>query len=224
MTSTHTADRTGARVRPLAPLAGALLFAAAYLLLSPVVSLLGAGPAPLPDAPAEDIAAFARANPGVSIATAVMQTLSIIGLVIVITGQTTRVAGPRRRRVTIAAGALAVAGMAVTNITLVSSTLLAPNLTDETIAVFRQVSFFAGGVVHVVALGVFVLLVTQSRSWTRPVRVFGIIAAVPAVLSILSLAWYYASVALPVGRVLCMVALIIAGVSLLRRKSPVAAG
>jgi len=45
------------------------------------------------------------------------------------------------------------------------------------------------------------------------------VAGVPAVLSVLSLLWFYASVLLPLGRLLCMTWLVVAAVSLLRGRS-----
>ena len=43
------------------------------------------------------------------------------------------------------------------------------------------------------------------------------IAAVPALLAVTSLAWFYASVLILLGRLLCMVWTVAAGVALIRR-------
>jgi hypothetical protein len=78
-------------------------------------------------------------------------------------------------------------------------------------------------VVNVVTLGVFVvgaaLLLGRERLFGAPTRWFGFVAGGIAVLSVLSLAMYYASIALPVGRVLSMVWTIVAGVVIIRRSS-----
>lgn len=95
--------------------------------------------------------------------------------------------------------------------------------TADTLVTARNVTFIAGGVVHVVALGLFVGFLSQLPGWTRPVRVFGLIAAIPAVLSIASTMWFYASVLLPAGRLLCMVWLVVGGISVLRGRTTVAA-
>jgi hypothetical protein len=89
----------------------------------------------------------------------------------------------------------------------------------DTVVTLRGVGFYTGGATHVVALGLFVLLVSRAEGRTRPVTVMGWIAGVPAVLSILSVLWFYASPFLPVGRLLCMVFLIVLGVSLARGRS-----
>ncbi|MGH8964360.1 MAG: hypothetical protein ACRDXB_03385, partial [Actinomycetes bacterium] len=55
-----------------------------------------------------------------------------------------------------------------------------------------------------------------SRTFGAGVRRFGAVAAVCAVLSIASLVLYPASILLPVGRVLCMLWTITAGVAMAR--------
>jgi hypothetical protein len=76
-------------------------------------------------------------------------------------------------------------------------------------------------VVAVVTLGVFVLgsamLLGRERLFGAPTRWFGLMAGGIAVLSVLSLVIYPASIALPVGRVLSMVWTIVTGVGVYRR-------
>jgi hypothetical protein len=57
---------------------------------------------------------------------------------------------------------------------------------------------------------------TPPRPWSSPTRWFGYVAGGLATLSVLSLAFYYASVLLPVGRVLAMVWTVIAAIVLAR--------
>lgn len=57
----------------------------------------------------------------------------------------------------------------------------------------------------------------RERLFGNPTRWFGFVSGGIAMLSVLSLAIYYASVALPVGRVLSMAWTISAGVVVYRR-------
>jgi hypothetical protein len=77
--------------------------------------------------------------------------------------------------------------------------------------------------VHVAVLGLFVAAVARRPGWTRPVAVFGLVAAAPAMLSPVSTVWFPASVLLPIGRLLCMAWAVAAGVSLLRGRTRTAA-
>lgn len=71
-----------------------------------------------------------------------------------------------------------------------------------------------------VALGLFVGLLSLLPGWPRSVTILGVVAAILAVLSIASTVWFYASILLPVGRLLCMLWLVLAGILLLRRRQP----
>ena len=99
--------------------------------------------------------------------------------------------------------------------------LVAGSASEATVDALRQANFYAGGVVTVVALGVFVLgaaLVLGRRGAIgRGARWFGVVAGALATLSVLSLAIFYATPLLPIGRVLCMVWTIVATVQLVRR-------
>jgi uncharacterized membrane protein len=99
--------------------------------------------------------------------------------------------------------------------------VLASSADETTVAVLRQASFYAGGVANVVLLGVFVfgsaLVLGRERLFGKPTRWFGFVAGTLAMLSVLSLAIYYANVFLPVGRVLSMVWTIVAAIAVYRR-------
>ena len=73
-----------------------------------------------------------------------------------------------------------------------------------------------GGFLHVMSLGMFVWL-TRTAFPGRGIRILGVVAAVPALLSVASLAWFYASALILLGRLLCMVWTVAAGVALVRR-------
>jgi type IV secretory pathway TrbD component len=98
---------------------------------------------------------------------------------------------------------------------------VAASADDATVDVLRQANFYAGGVANVALLGVFVLgtalALSRDRLFGGGTRWFGLIAGSLAALSVISLAFYYASVLLPVGRLLCMIWTIVAAVVILRR-------
>lgn len=208
--------------RPVSPLLGAIAFLAFYLAVDFAASAVSTGTMPLPGAPADEVYEYFSANTGASILTGVLQTLSVLGLAVVVAGPVTRAgrASGGRRRGALIAGTTAVAAMLVSSGLAITSGVVADSASVDTVVALRNAGFYSGGVVHVVALGLFVLAVTRIRGWTRPVRVMGRIAGVPSVLSIASLLWFYASPLLPAGRVLSMVCLVVAGVSLVRGRTP----
>lgn len=211
------------RRKPVSPLLGAIAFLAFYLAVDFASSAVSTGTMPLPGDPADEVYEYFTANTTASILTGGLQTLSVLGLAVVVVGPATRAGrSVGRRRGAVFAGATAVAAMLVSSGLAVTSGVIAESASVDTVVALRDAAFYSGGVVHVVALGLFVLAVTRIKGWTRPVRVMGWIAGVPAVLSIASLLWFYASPLLPLGRVLSMVCLVVAGVSLVRGRTPAA--
>jgi len=71
--------------------------------------------------------------------------------------------------------------------------------------------------VFLIALGVFVLLASRIPGFGKPVRVFAIVAAVPAIASLVSLAWFQGAALILLGRLLCIAWIISAAVSATRR-------
>ncbi|GAA1659463.1 hypothetical protein GCM10009830_00530 [Glycomyces endophyticus] len=206
------------RTRTTAPLLGAIAFLACYLAVDVAAGAVATGTMPLPGDSPDAVYDYLRANTTASILTGVLQGLSVLGLAVVVAGPATRVGG--RRRAAAAIGAVAVAAMLLSAGLSITTGLVAPSASADTVVALLNAGFYAGGAAHVVALGLFVLVLTGGDAWTRPVRVTGRIAGVPAVLSVLSLLWFYASPLLPVGRLLCMVALVVVGASLARGASP----
>lgn len=207
------------RRRTLSPLIGALIFIVLYLAVSPVAGAFSTGEMPLPGAPAVEVHDYLAVNTIPSLWTGVLQGLSGVGLAIVVAGLSTaaceRNAGLRAiRRV---AGWVAVAAILVSAALSILLGIIAPTAGTDAVDMVRNISFYAGGVVHVVALGIFTLSIGVARRWSRTVRIVAWIAGSLAVLSLLSTVIYYASVFLPVGRLACMVALVVVGVSVLRR-------
>ena len=228
-TAPTSPDRLGSMTgRILSPLIGAAVFLILYLLVSPIAGAFSTGELPLPGSPADEVHDFLAANTTASLLTGLLQGLSGVGLAVVVAGPLTRVAipdaagGPLRTLGRVA-GWVAVAAILISAALSIVLAVIAPTAGTGTVSTVRDLSFILGGVTHVVALGVFVLLsVASVRGWSRLVRVVGWIAGSLAVLSLLSIAIYYASLFLPVGRLACMVALVVAGIGLLRRPGLVA--
>ncbi len=198
----------------------AIGFLAAYLAVSPVSGAFVDRPLPLPGSPASEVAAFYVANPTAVWITAILQIVSVACFAVFVAAL-----APALR----AAGAawLPPVGYLSTTAMVLSSALsgtlavLVPSASDTTVAVLRQASFYAGGVANVVLLGLFVfgsaLVLGRERLFGKPTRWFGFVSGTLAMLSVLSLAIYYANLFLPVGRVLSMIWTIVAAVVVYRR-------
>lgn len=221
-TTPHSARRSDAAATTadvgIAAIVGAAVFLLAYLAVDPVAGALADRSLPF-DGSNTEIAAYYVANPAASVVGAVLQVVSVAGFavfarsVLSILGA----AGARLRAV----AAVSVAAMLLSSAVVVVIAGIAPTVSAEVVGVLRQVSFYAGGVLNVATLG-FVAFATSRILGSRemfgmPMRIFGYVAGTLAMLSVLSIAFYYASVFLPVGRVLSMVWTVVAAVVLIRR-------
>ncbi|WP_163541924.1 hypothetical protein [Occultella kanbiaonis] len=216
------------RTRTLSPLIGALAFLLCYLAVSPIAGAFSVGELPLPGSPPTQVHDYLAANTVPSLLTGLLQGLSGLGLAVVVAGPLTRQAAVDERRGWLAglgriAGWIAVAAILTSAALSIVLALVATTADTDLVSGIRNVSFYTGGVTHVVSLGVFVLAVVASGGLNRSVRVVAWIAGSLAVLSLLSIVIYYASLFLPLGRLTCMVALVVAGVSIARRGSLVTA-
>jgi hypothetical protein len=197
-------------------------FLGAYLAATPVSSAVADRPLPMPNSPAAEVAAYYAANPLAVGLTASLQVVSVACFAVFV-----GFLAPALRAVGAAwlprVGYLSVAAMVVSSALSATLAMVVTSAGDAAVLALRQANFYAGGVVNVVTLGVFVvgaaLLLGRERLFGAPTRWFGFVAGGIAVLSVLSLAIYYASIALPVGRVLSMVWTIVAGVVIIRRSS-----
>ena len=195
-------------------------FLGAFLAAGPVMSAVADRPLPMPDSPVAEVAAYYAANPLAVALTAGLQVVSVACFAVFVgfLAPALRALGagwlPR-------VGYLSVAAMVVSSALSATLAVVVTSASDATVLALRQANFYAGGVVNVVTLGVFVvgsaLVLGRERLFGAPTRWFGVVAGGIAVLSVLSLAMYYASIALPVGRVLSMVWTIVAGVVVYRR-------
>lgn len=187
-------------------IAGSAVFLLAYLAVS-FTGPLADRSLPLPDAPAADVAAYYSANPVATVVVTVLQVVSVLGFAVF-----ARAVGNR------AVAAVSVLAMVVSSVLSVVLAIVAGSASLGAVQALRLGSFYAGGVVNVVTLGVFVFLAAKAFA-SAPTRWFGYVAGALAMLSVLSLAFYYASAFLPVGRVLSMVWTVVAAIVLTRNRA-----
>ena len=214
---------TCATARPMRPaaaaLGGALAFVACYLAVDLVAARVATAPLPLPGAPADEVYAYMTGNAPAVALTALCQLASVAGLLVFVLA-TRRALDPagddRRLHWAQLAGVGAVLLMVASSVLGLVLAATAPTLPVDTVVALRTANFLTGGVLHVMGLGVVVGL-TRTAFPGRGIRVLGVIAAVPALLAVASLAWFYASVLILLGRLLCMVWTVAAGVALIRR-------
>lgn len=203
--------------------AAGVAFLVFYLLVSPVSGVLADRSLPLPTAPAEELLAFYAANSPAVVVAAALQALSVLALGVVVGVVATTVirSAPDKARQLRMVGLLSVAAMLVSALLSVTTAVVAQSGNAAAVEALRMVSFYAGGVVHVGTLGLFVGLATRTLraqgSIGRSVMVLGYVAGALALLSITSLVFYYANAFLPVGRVLSMIWTVAAGVAIGRR-------
>ncbi|WIX98995.1 hypothetical protein QRX60_33740 [Amycolatopsis mongoliensis] len=187
---------------------GAAVFLVAYLAVS-FAGALADRSLPLPDAPAADVAAYYGANPAAAVVVALLQVVSVLGFA-AFAWVVSR--GPAR-----AVAAVSVLAMVVSSALTVVLAIVAGSASLDTVQTLRLGSFYAGGVVNVVTLGIFVVTAANQRVGA-PTRWFGYVAGGLAVLSVLSPAFSFASALLPVGRVLSMVWTVVAAIVLARSR------
>lgn len=198
---------------------GSLVFLLAYLTVDVAHSLLATTERPLPDAPVPAVVDYFAGERSAVLATGLCQLVSVAGLAMFCWGLG-RVAGPDRRRSLVAAAA--VGSMVISALLIIVLAGVGSSASTDTVLLLRDLSFYTGGVVHVVTLGLLVGTVVWSGSsrplTTRPVRWLGTFAASLALLSVLSVGIYYAAAFLPLGRVVSMIWSVSAAVSIARRR------
>lgn len=218
-----TTQRARATAGSTAPTRGGpalILAASCFLLLYLAATFVGPSLAsselPMPTAPIEEAKAWFAEN---QLATAVLGTAQFLS-VCALVGFAIRLKrlAPETSRSTPWA-LLATALMVLASVSMWLLAAIAPDTSLNVVSVLRTGNFIAGGTAHVLALGVFVALVSRLPATTKPIRVFGYIAAVPAVLSVVSLVWFQGAVLILLGRLLCMIWIISAAVSVARRGS-----
>jgi hypothetical protein len=225
--ATHQMHGTGAQHDTAAgrrwPL---ILFAVGFLVLylsnDLVVANLAASTLPLPNAPAAQAQHWFADNPSAAVMTGICQLLSVscLAAFAVTLRRATATADQRAAARKATPWALiAVAGMALSSLLSWLLAAFAGSSSLSTVAGLRTASFIAGGTAHVAALGIFVLLASRIPEFGKAVRVFGVVAAVPAIASLVSLVWFQGAALILLGRLLCMIWTISAAVSATRRIS-----
>jgi hypothetical protein len=216
----HAPTRAPSRTAPVVGVLAAIGFLAAYLAVGPAYDAFADRALPLPGSPASEAAAFYAANPAAVAITAGLQVVSVACFALFVAGL-----APSLRAAGAAwlppVGYLSTAAMVVSSALSGTLAVLVSSVGETTVTVLRQASFYAGGVANVVLLGVFVfgsaLVLGRERLFGKPTRWFGFVGGTLAMLSVLSLAIYYANLFLPVGRVLSMVWAVVAAIVVYRR-------
>lgn len=200
--------------------AAAVGFVALYLSTDFVAPSLASSSLPLPTDPVSDTRDWFATNQLAAVVVGVCQFLSVSCLALFITALSSAVttqqqlAGAAKARPW---GWLAVGLMMLSSALAWLLAVWATSASLDTVSVLRTASFITGGTAHVLALGLFVLLAARIRGMSKPVRVLGYVAAVPAVLSVFSLVVFEASAFILLGRLLCMIWTVSAAVGLARR-------
>ena len=207
-------------------IASAVGFVLLYLGTDFVIPTLASSALPLPNAPLPQVRGWFADNQLAAVMIGACQALSVACLAVFVSlfGR----AAVTARQAT-AAGRARPWGLAAVALMVLSSVLgwvlavLAPSASLDAVFVLRTANFIAGGTAHVVALGVFVVLASRMPGFGRPVRVWGYVAAVPAIVSVVSLVWFQGAAFILLGRLLCMVWTISAAVSITRRRKEIEA-
>ncbi|OXM68537.1 hypothetical protein [Amycolatopsis vastitatis] len=204
---------------------GAIVFLVAYLSVSFVGGALSDRSLPLPDAPAADVAAYYSANLAAAVVVALLQAVSVLGfagfaraIVRVSTAE------PAKARLLAGTAGISVMAMLVSCALSLTLAINAASASSTTVQTLRLGSFYAGGVANVATLGLFVLaaasVLARGRFLGAPSRWFGYVAGTLATLSVLSLAFSYATALLPIGRILSMVWTVVVAIVLARGQRP----
>ena len=210
--------------RSVTGLLAAIGFLLAFLAVGLATDPLADRPLPLPGTPPTEVSAYYAANPLAATISAALQVVSVACFAVFVRylAPVLRQAGPQAARLPMI-GYLSVAAMTLSSLLSGALVLLASSTSPDTVDLLRQASFITGGVVTVVLLGAFVLgasLVLGRRGELGTFgRRFGYVAGSLAMLSLLSLLFFYANALLPVGRVLSMLWTVIVAVQLRRRSS-----
>lgn len=218
-TDTRIAGAIG-RAGGALPIAAACGFALFFVIGILVTPTLASSALPLPNAPADEARTWFVENQLAAIMTGVLQVLSGAWLAVFVT-RVKRIACTPEQMVAVSRatpwGLVAVALVVLSSVFAWVLVALAPTASVETVAMLRTANFISGGTGHVVTLGVFALLASRIPGMTQLVRVLAYVAAVPAVLSLSPLIAFQGASFVLVGRLLCMIWIIAAAVSVVRR-------
>lgn len=194
------------------PWIGGLLFLGGFLATSLAFGVVASRPFPLPTADGETLAEFYRNERAALLVAGACHLISLSGLVLFFRSTRAVIGG----RWTVLAFWGATVSLAATALLTGWAAESASGLSISAIENLVAVTFYVGGVVHVVALGAFVAGILTAANPLRTAKGFcvvGFIAAGAAGASIVSVVVEPAAVLLPIGRVLCMLWILALGVA-----------
>jgi hypothetical protein len=204
---------------------GGVLFAAFFIASLILAGALSSGSLPLPGAPASEVARYYEENRTAVLLSGSLQGLSAASLLVFVPAVAAfaRRAAPGGRalpRVVLGSGTLAgillflsVAFGFVVGFAAEGGTLIL-------VGTFRDLNFLFGGALHIASLAPLLggasLAALRAKALPRWIPPFGLFAAAVALLCLISVFWYPASVFDPIGRLLAFVWSVALGVALLR--------
>lgn len=204
---------------------GGVLFAAFFIASLILAGALSSGSLPLPDAPALEAARYYDEDRTAAILSGSLQALSAASLLAFVPAVAAfvRRAAPGRgalARIVLWGGALAGSLLLLSVLSGFVVGLAAAGGNLALVGTFRDLNFLLGGALHVASLAPFVggasLAALRARALPRWIPPFGLFAAAVALLCLVSVFWYPASVLDPIGRLLSFVWSVAVGVALLR--------
>ena len=202
-----------------------LLFVALFVSGLILGGVLSSAPFPMPGAPPSEVARYYDENRTAVQAAGLLQILSSLALLVFAFRLSTflrSVVGEQGTllRLTSGGGVLAVVLLLTSALLGFVLALTAGWLGLDLVGTLRQANFLTGGTLHVASLGVFVgaasIAARRAKALPHWICWLGIVAAVLAVLSLASLAWFPATFLIPLGRLLSFVWCITAGILLAR--------
>ncbi|GAA5129215.1 hypothetical protein [Pseudonocardia adelaidensis] len=198
-------------------LSGAVVFVVFYLLLDVVHGALTTLPRPLPNAADAEVYRYLTQETAAVAANAAVLLCSAGGLLVFVLAirrvLSIRAVTPVRRGHVF--GLLAVVALVLSALLSLVLAAGASTMSSGTAASVQYAAFLTGGVLHVFCLGLFVGLTARAFE-SRGVRILSLVAVIPAVLSVISLVWFYGAALILLGRVLCMVWVITAAIVVAR--------
>lgn len=202
---------TAATARPV-NIIGALcgpLYVILFFISDTIARPLAKAQPVLPDGPPADMLRYyIESGTAIMVHSAFHVVSAVLLIVFVLTiGRVLAQSAPESgslRQVTVIGGVLSGVLLIISAVISVIATLASGGLDESGAQALRLTNFYTGGTIHVALLGVFAggagLIALKSRPWARGFSWFGIVSGAFSILSLLSLAFYYATPLIPLGR------------------------
>ncbi len=200
-----------------------VLFPAFFVAGDVLRGVLASLPLPLPTAPVEEAARYFAGSRTAVLAVGLCQVLAAISLFVFagcVVGvvRRARSEGGALPGLTAAGGILAVTFLLVCGLLGMALVPVAAGGALGLVGALRSLNFLTGGTFHVASLGIFVgaasLAARRAKALPGWICWLGIVLAVPALLSLASVAVYFANAFILLGRLLAFVWCIAAGIAL----------